>query len=193
MCASHSADTFTENCCLRIWVTDYNWLNLQEASQSILLTWFSAQRSSRVMLLTWSAKENLVSVLWNGRRRNALIATDTLLDNNCPLESSKREWVGEGMVQPFRAFRCCVSKALKYYPGGASFQSNGKVTELAMNQWATQSLNLWLDLDNVTSLLAQFLYQPVRHSKDSFNSSNSSHYFQFHKQYMFLKENVKHE
>ena len=54
----------------------------------------------------------------------------------------------------------------KHYPGAASIQSNGKVTELAMNQWATQ---FWLDLDNVTSLLAQFLYQPVRHSNDSFN------------------------
>lgn len=48
--------------------------------------------------------------------------------------------------------------------------SNGKVTELAMNQWSTQ---FWLDLDNVTSLLA-FLYQPVNHGK------NRSSYQTFH-------------
>lgn len=85
VCASHSADTFTENCYLRIWVTDYNPLNLQEASQPILLTWFSAQRSLRVMLLTWSVKENSGVSFEMWRRRNALIAADTLLDNNCPL------------------------------------------------------------------------------------------------------------
>lgn len=58
--------------------------------------------------------------------------------------------------------------------GGVSFYSNGKVTELAVNQWATPP---WLDLDNVPSAAAQFLYQPVRRSRDSSSSLNTSHYF----------------
>lgn len=144
-----------------------------------------------VMLLTWSAKANLVSVLWNERRRNALITIGTLLDKGCFLESSKREWMGEEMVLFFQIFQMlCVQSTQRNSWGGDSFWSNGKVTELAMNQWATQP---WLDLDNVTSATAQFLYQPAKHSKDSLSSSSISHYFQFHRQYIFIKENAKHK
>ena len=111
------------------------------------------------MLLTGSAEEKLVSVLRNGRK-NALIATHTLQTMLIPWNPVKgSEWETEWSSLSDLSDAVRPERSVHYW-GGVSFQSNGKVAKLAMNQWAPQS---WLDLDDVTS----FLCQLIQHSKNS--------------------------
>lgn len=90
-------------------------------------------------------------------------------DNDLSLESSKREWVGERIVQSIRSFRCCVSKALKALLGWCFLPVKWKGHRTGHESMG-HSVLAWPWQCYFTSSVSL----PTKHSK------NSSYYQTFH-------------